>query len=85
MALLLPWMDVLGYCETRGKDVLESQQLAVRLSSGIEEGYPLPGYGVLDHIACFGYGLLLSSAVYAALISSASFIGSGFPLPDHKA
>src|SRR5215208_6661005 len=60
VALLLARVDVLGYGESRGKDILEAQQLAVGLPSGLQEGYPLPGDWVLYEFSCLSHGGALS-------------------------
>ena len=56
MALLLARRDVLEDGETGREDVLEAQELAAGVASGLEAGDPLPGDRVLDDFSPAGYG-----------------------------
>src|SRR5918998_698557 len=54
--LLVRRVDVLGDGETGRKNVLEPQQLAVRVLAGFEEDHLLPGDRVPDHVSSAGHG-----------------------------
>jgi hypothetical protein len=72
VALLLVRVEMFGYGEARGKDVLEAQQLAAGLLGGFEEGYPFPGDGVLDDVSGLSHGVLLRALMPSPMTKCAA-------------